>query len=75
MKILVIEDEIRDFDLDHSGYPACRRTRFEAFDKYPAKCSVIFTTRYDEYAIKTFKYNGIDYLLKPVIREELAEAI
>lgn len=48
---------------------------FEAFDKYPAKCSVIFTTRYDEYAIKAFKYNGIDYLLKPVIREELAEAI
>jgi len=36
---------------------------------------VIFTTAYDSYAIKAFKYNTIDYLLKPVIATELIAAI
>ena len=37
--------------------------------------SLIFTTAYDQYAIKAFKTTGIDYLLKPVSEEELAAAL
>jgi two-component system LytT family response regulator len=36
---------------------------------------VIFTTAYDNYAVKAFKYNTIDYLLKPIIVEELKDAV
>lgn len=48
---------------------------FEVFNLVEVKCPVIFTTAYDEYAIKAFKYNSIDYLLKPVEKEELEAAI
>ena len=36
---------------------------------------VIFTTAFDEYAIKAIKYNALDYLLKPVVPDELIEAV
>jgi DNA-binding LytR/AlgR family response regulator len=48
---------------------------FELFETYQLSCPVIFTTAYDEYAIRAFKANGIDYLLKPVDEEELKQAI
>jgi DNA-binding LytR/AlgR family response regulator len=48
---------------------------FEIFERYTITCPVIFTTAYDEYAIKAFKVNGIDYLLKPVDEDELKKAI
>lgn len=48
---------------------------FEIFSDFDLKCPVIFTTAYDEYAIRAFKVNGVDYLLKPVKEEELAAAI
>jgi two-component system response regulator LytT len=48
---------------------------FDVFDLADVKCPVIFTTAYDEYAVKAFKYNSIDYLLKPVEKEELEAAI
>jgi two-component SAPR family response regulator len=48
---------------------------FDIFERYQFKCPVIFTTAYDEYAIKAFKVNGIDYLLKPVDTDELKQAI
>ena len=48
---------------------------FEIFERYDIKCPVIFTTAYDEYAIKAFKVNGIDYLLKPVDMDDLKKAI
>ena len=48
---------------------------FEIFDKFHLTCPIIFTTSYNEYAIRAFKVNGIDYLLKPVEPEELAKAI
>jgi DNA-binding LytR/AlgR family response regulator len=48
---------------------------FEIFERYELNCPVIFTTAYDEYAIRAFKVNGIDYLLKPVDMEDLKKAI
>lgn len=48
---------------------------FEIFNQIEIKCPVIFTTAYDEYAVKAFKYNSIDYLLKPVEEEELETAL
>lgn len=48
---------------------------FEIFERFQLSCPVIFTTAYDEYAIRAFKVNGIDYLLKPVDQDELKKAI
>ncbi len=48
---------------------------FEIFEKSNINCPVIFTTAYDEYAIRAFKLNSIDYLLKPVDLKELQAAI
>ena len=48
---------------------------FDIFNDFSLKCPVIFTTAYDEYAIRAFRVNGIDYLLKPVKETELAAAI
>ena len=48
---------------------------FELFDHFKLSCPVIFTTAYDEYAIRAFKVNGIDYLLKPIDDNDLGKAI
>ncbi len=48
---------------------------FEIFEHFRFNCPVIFTTAYNEYAIKAFKKNGVDYLLKPVEIAELKIAI
>ncbi len=48
---------------------------FEIFEKVEVLCPVIFTTAYEEYAIKAFKVNSIDYLLKPIDVKELAKAL
>jgi len=48
---------------------------FEIFDKVTVKTPLIFTTAYDQYAIKAFKVNSVDYLLKPLNEEELGDAI
>ena len=45
---------------------------FQIFEKVEVKSAVIFATAFDEYAIKAFKVNGLDYLLKPIRREELS---
>lgn len=47
---------------------------FEIFETVQVKCPVIFTTAYDDYAIKAFKVNSIDYLLKPIDKNELSQA-
>ncbi|MEZ4991734.1 MAG: LytTR family DNA-binding domain-containing protein [Saprospiraceae bacterium] len=48
---------------------------FELFEYFDLRCPVIFTTAYDDYAIRAFKVNGIDYLLKPIAMDDLAAAI
>ncbi|MCK3683995.1 LytTR family DNA-binding domain-containing protein [Maribellus sp. YY47] len=48
---------------------------FEIFDEVKIEAPVIFTTAFDEYAIRAFKVNSVDYLLKPINREELAGAL
>ncbi|MBF2024753.1 response regulator, partial [Flavobacterium psychrophilum] len=48
---------------------------FEIFEKVTIKSAIIFTTAYDEYALKAFKLNSIDYLLKPIDDDELSIAI
>lgn len=48
---------------------------FEIFEEIPVKSAIIFTTAYDEYALKAFKLNSIDYLLKPIDEDELKIAV
>ena len=48
---------------------------FSIFEKVKIQAPVIFTTAYDEYALKAFEVNSIDYLLKPINIKELERAI
>ncbi len=48
---------------------------FEIFEKANIQTPVIFATAYDEYALKAFKVNAIDYLLKPIKQNELGVAL
>ncbi len=48
---------------------------FDIFSQVPVKTPVIFTTAFDQYTLKAFKVNSIDYLLKPVDAEELRLAV
>ncbi len=48
---------------------------FEIFNHVAIKSMVIFTTSYDEYALQAFKVNSVDYLLKPIKKRELKNAL
>jgi len=48
---------------------------FEIFEHVQISSAIIFTTAYDEYALKAFKLNSIDYLLKPIDEDELKSAV
>ncbi|WP_026705143.1 LytR/AlgR family response regulator transcription factor [Flavobacterium soli] len=48
---------------------------FELFEKIKIESKVIFTTAYDEYALKAFEYNAIDYLLKPIDERKLKKML
>lgn len=48
---------------------------FEIFEDININAALIFTTAYDEFALKAFKHNSIDYLLKPIMEEELKQAL
>lgn len=48
---------------------------FEIFEEVTVSAPIIFTTAFDEYAIKAFKFHSIDYLLKPIDKTEIRHAI
>jgi two-component system LytT family response regulator len=48
---------------------------FSIFEKVKIPCPIIFTTAYDEYALKAFEVNSIDYLLKPINQKNLERSI
>jgi two-component system, LytTR family, response regulator len=48
---------------------------FDIYENLHLSCPIIFTTAYDDYAIRAFKLNSIDYLLKPVDAKELSAAL
>lgn len=56
---------------DGSGFDLIAKLRQQG----PIPFQIIFTTAYDEYAIKAFKFSAIDYLLKPVDHEDLIQAV
>jgi len=64
------EPDIMFFDIQLSD-----GTSFEIFDHISTTTPVIFTTAFDEYAIRAFKVNSIDYLLKPIKQNELIAAL
>lgn len=48
---------------------------FQVFKQAEVECPVVFTTAFDEHALKAFKVNALDYLLKPLKKEELESAL
>lgn len=48
---------------------------FEIFEHFQPKSAIIFTTAFDEYALRAFKFNSIDYLLKPIQENDLVAAL
>lgn len=80
-KFETVEDSIEylqnnnNLDLIFSDIQLADGICFEIYDKVKVNCPIIFTTAFDKYAIKAFKANGIDYLLKPIEKEDLSKAI
>jgi len=63
------------FDLLFMDIQLADGNSFDIFDQTSISAPIIFTTAYDEYALKAFKHNSIDYLLKPIDPKELQDAI
>jgi two-component system, LytTR family, response regulator len=69
-KISELKPELLFLDIQMPG-----KTGFEMLEELDSVPAVIFTTAYDEYAIKAFEYNALDYLLKPIEPKRLEESI
>ena len=69
------KDLFKQADLIFSDIQLSDGLSFQIFEKYPTHTPIIFTTAYDEYALKAFQVSGIDYLLKPFQKEDLESAI
>ncbi len=65
----------RDMDLIIADIRLGDGLSFEALRQAPEEVPIIFTTAYDNHALKAFEYNSLSYLLKPVDSDELAEAV
>ncbi len=69
--IRAVQPDILFLDVQING-----GTGFDVLEKiHDLKVSVIFTTAYDHYALKAFKFSAIDYLLKPIDIDELKAAV
>lgn len=69
-KILSLDPDLLFLDIQMPG-----KTGFELLEMLDRVPKVIFTTAYDEYALKAFEVNALDYLLKPIQPERLSESI
>lgn len=80
-KLATVEDSIRWFaeneepDLIFLDIQLSDGLSFEIFENKTINSAIIFTTAYDEYALRAFKLNSIDYLLKPILQEDLESAL
>ncbi len=79
--LTTVEESIRylneapQADLIFSDVQLTDGLSFEIFEKTRSRIPVIFVTGYDQFVMNAFDYNGIDYLLKPVNRQELEKAL
>jgi two-component system LytT family response regulator len=69
-KIIELKPDLLFLDIQMPG-----KTGFELLEMLDAVPQVIFTTAYDEYALKAFDVNALDYLLKPIQKERLQESV
>jgi two-component system LytT family response regulator len=69
-KIIQLDPDLIFLDIQMPG-----KTGFELLEELEKVPKVIFTTAYDEFAIKAFDVNALDYLLKPIQEERLKDAI
>lgn len=67
--------EVQQPDLIISDIQLADGISIDVFADYNIQCPIIFTTAYNEYAIRAFKVNSIDYLLKPINKNELKTAL
>ncbi|MCU0418605.1 MAG: LytTR family DNA-binding domain-containing protein [Cyclobacteriaceae bacterium] len=67
--------EHRDIDILFLDIQLADGKSFELFEQVACETPVVFTTAYDQYSLKAFKYNSIDYLLKPVRFDDLQQAL
>jgi DNA-binding LytR/AlgR family response regulator len=65
----------KDIDLIVSDIQLADGLSFEVFEQVQVHKPIIFTTAFDAYTLKAFKLNSIDYLLKPIDKEELKAAL
>lgn len=68
--ILELKPDVIFLDIQMPG-----ATGFDLLERIDINCKIIFITAYDQYAIKAFEVNAIDYLLKPIKRERLGKTI
>jgi len=69
-KIQQLKPDLLFLDIQMPG-----KTGFEMLEELDSVPTVIFTTAYDEYALKAFEYNALDYLLKPIEPKRLEETV
>merc|ERR1712137_60650 len=67
-KINSLKPDLLFLDIQMPG-----KTGFELLESLDSVPDVVFTTAYDEYALKAFDYNAMDYLLKPIEPDRLKE--
>lgn len=68
-------NEKHHYDLVFMDIQLADGISFEIFEKATITAPIIFTTAFDEYAVKAFKVNSIDYILKPYDADDIAKAI